>query len=282
MELRGSVVVVTGASSGIGWATARAFAKAGSHVAIAARRQERLDRLAAEVRSLGRQALSVRCDVRDPAQVESLREQVRQAYGRCDVLVNNAGIAGQGLFASESLEAVQAVVETNLMGVLYCTMAFLPMMEAAGRGHVVNIASLAGRFAIPGAAVYSATKHAVVAFSESLHFEVSPRGILVTSVNPGLVATEGFPHRPVGMKALVGVMRPERVGRLVVDVVRTGKAPEISLPRWQASFQAGRLLAPSLYRLALARGARMIDRRDDGTVISRGPEGGRPSFSPPR
>src|SRR6266536_808896 len=111
------------------------------------------------------------------------------------------------------------------------------MMLAAGRGHVVNVASLAGRFAIPGSSVYSSAKHAVVAFSEALYYEVSPQGVLVTSVNPGLVATEGFPHRDAidrGRK----VLSPDRIAKLIVDVVERGRAPEVSIPRTFAAMQA--------------------------------------------
>jgi short-subunit dehydrogenase len=122
---------------------------------------------------------------------------------------------------------------------------------------VVNVASLAGRYALPGAAVYAASKHAVVAFSESLHHELRPRGILVTVVNPGLVATEGFlpPDGPLWRDPLARpfIMSRERVARAVVDVVRRRQGPEVSVPRWLAAPQAVRVLVPPLYRAALAR-----------------------------
>jgi short-subunit dehydrogenase len=125
------------------------------------------------------------------------------------------------------------------------TKVFLPMMLERGRGHIVNIASLAGRFATPGSSVYGATKHAVVAFSEALYYELAPKGILVTSVNPAFARTEGFPqtHLP---KALV--MKPERVARVIVEAVKKGKAPEVSVPRGFLPFQAFRILTPPLYR----------------------------------
>src|SRR5207249_4100009 len=115
--------------------------------------------------------------------------------------------------------------------------------------------SLAGRFAVPGSSVYSSTKHAVVAFSESLHFELEPRGILVTAVNPGLVATEAFPHRDA-LERGRPVMKPERVARVIVDVVKRGRAPEVSVPRWMAALQAFRVLTPPLYRFGLRRATR--------------------------
>jgi len=193
------------------------------------------------------------CDVGDWPQVEGLARRVRADFGRCDVLVNNAGVPGGGSFTDLSIEEVERIVRVNYLGVLYGTKAFLPMMLEARRGHVVNVASLAGRFALPGAAVYTSTKHAVVALSEALHFELSPRGILVTTVNPGTVATEGFPHRDMAERGSSVLMRPERVADTIVKVVRSGKAPEVSVPRWLAALQIFRLVTPPFYRFVLQR-----------------------------
>jgi short-subunit dehydrogenase len=118
-------------------------------------------------------------------------------------------------------------------------------MLGAGHGHVVNVASVAGRFAAPGTAVYTATKHAVVAFSESLAYDAADRGVLITSVNPGLVATEGFPQDHVQSRI---VMRPERIADAIVKVVREGISPEYTVPRWLGSLQMFRVLTPPLYR----------------------------------
>jgi short-subunit dehydrogenase len=250
MELKGAVVVITGASAGIGWATATAFAREGSTVVASARREERLHRFVEEVERRGGKAMAVACDVSERDQVERLRDHVQEAYGRCDVLVNNAGVPGGGPFADLSIEQIETVVRVNYMGVLYCTKAFLPMMEAAGKGHIVNVASLAGRFAVPGASVYSSTKHAVVAFSEALNYELMPKGILVTAVNPGVVATETFPHRD-RVDAGKRVMKAEDIAPVIVKVVKKGIAPERSKPRLLASLQAVRVLAPPLYRFGL-------------------------------
>lgn len=268
MALRGAVAVVTGASAGIGRATAWALAAGGATVVAAARREDRLVALAAEIESRGGRALPVPCDVTDRAQIESLRDRVLAAYGRCDVLVNNAGIPGGGRFADVAPDQIEALVQTNLLGVLRGTKAFLPAMLEAGRGHVVNVASLAGRFAIPGSAVYAATKHGVVAFSEALHYEVAPAGVLVTSVNPGFVTTERFRHDDLARRG-VPVMRPEDVALLIVRVVRRGIAPEISIPRWLGAFQAVRVIAPGPYRWALGAIAR---RESPLTARARGPE----------
>jgi short-subunit dehydrogenase len=249
VKIRGSVVVVTGASSGIGWSTAWAFARKGAVVVATARREDRLAVLAGEIQARGGTAMGVGCDVTDLSRVEALRDRVAEVFGRCDVLVNNAGIPGGGNFADMSVKRLEEVVRTNLLGVIYATKAFLPMMLGTGRGHVVNVASIAGRVAIPGSAVYSGTKHAVVALSESLHYELSPRGVRVTAVNPGLVRTEGFPFDG----RAVGVMTPERIARAIVRVVEKGTAPELSVPRSLAAVQAVRVLAPAPYRWGMAR-----------------------------
>jgi NADP-dependent 3-hydroxy acid dehydrogenase YdfG len=207
VELKGSVAVVTGASAGIGWATAAAFAREGARVVVAARREERLNELVQEIGNRGGMAVPVVCDVGDWAQVQALAERTRQEFGRCDVLVNNAGVPGGGWFADMSMEKAEQVTRINYLGVLYGTKAFLPMMLEAGRGHVVNVASLAGRFAVPGSAVYSASKHAVVAFSESLNSTMKPHGILVTAgeswagCNGGLPPQQRHSEGPKGVEA---------------------------------------------------------------------------------
>ncbi|MEX0755135.1 MAG: SDR family oxidoreductase [Actinomycetota bacterium] len=245
MELNGAIAVVTGASAGIGEATAIALARRGATVVLAARRSERLDDLAARIEARGGRALALRCDVTDLSDVRSLAAAVEEAFGRCDVLVNNAGIPGEGTFTDLDFDAIERVVRVNELGLFWTTKAFLPMMLRAGRGHVVNVASLAGRFAVPGSSVYSATKHAVVAFSEALHYELAPRGVLVTTVNPGPVPTEGFPQTGRPRQVVTPVTE---VADLIVDVVRRGRAPEVSIPRWVASLQLFRVLTPRLYR----------------------------------
>ncbi|MBI4260157.1 MAG: SDR family oxidoreductase [Actinobacteria bacterium] len=253
MELRGAVAVVTGASAGIGRATAWALAGAGARVAMAARRAERLEELRGEIEARGGEALAVRCDVTEVADLEGLRDAVMERWGRVDALVNNAGVPGSGPLADASLEEAERVIAVNYLGVVRATRVFLPILLDQGSGHVVNVASVAGRFGLPGASVYSSTKHAVVGFSESLHFEVEPRGVRVTALNPGFVRTEGFPQR--GLPGIV-VMRPERVARAVLRVLRSGKAPEATVPGWYKPLEMFRLATPPLYRWGL----RMADR----------------------
>ena len=262
MELRGAVVVVTGASSGIGESTALLCARDGARVVLAARRFRRLEALAERIGARGGEALPVRCDVSVPADLEELAYRTAEAYGRCDVLLNNAGMPGGGPFRTRTGEEIEQVVRVNLLGVMLGTRAFLPMLIGQRRGHVVNVASLAGRFATPGSSVYGATKHAVVAFSESLYYELKPLGILVTVVNPGFTRTEGFPQDDIPRPL---VMRREHVAQAIVDVIRRGLAPEVSIPRALGAAQAFRVLTPPLYRWGIARiteqGARTARRR---------------------
>jgi NADP-dependent 3-hydroxy acid dehydrogenase YdfG len=257
VDLRGAVVVITGASSGFGELAAVRFARAGSAVVLAARRLHRLEAIAAWIERRGGRALPVRCDVTDTASLEALRDRVDETFGRCDVLVNDAGVPGGGPFERLGEEDVERVIRTNLLGLIHATRLFLPGMLERGGGHVVNVASLAGRFATPGASVYAASKHGVVAFGEALHHEVAPRGVLVTSVNPGMSRTEGFPQTGVPRALLID---PDRVARLIVDVVRRDRAPEVSIPRALAPFQAFRVLTPPLYRW----GVRSVVRRLPG------------------
>jgi short-subunit dehydrogenase len=220
---------------------------------LAARRFDRLEALVARIERSGGTARSVRCDVTDPGQVRSLSSVVDRVFGPCDVLVNNAGVPGRGSFDHLEYGHIEKTVNVNVLGVMYGTRAFLPGMLERARGHIVNVGSLTGRYATPGAAVYSATKHAVVAFSEALDQSTRGRGVRVTVVNPGFVPTEGFPQR--GRPSML-TFSADRVARDIVRIVEEGIAPELSIPRWAAAGQALRLLAPALYRRALRMSAR--------------------------
>lgn len=261
LDLRGAVAVVTGASAGIGRATAWRLAAGGAAVVVAARRAERLEDLAAQIEGRGGRALAVATDVTDRGAFETLHARTIEAFGRCDVLVNDAGVAG-GPFERLTAGDIDRIVATNLLGVLHGTHVFLPAMTEAGRGHVVNVASLAGRFALPGSAVYSATKHAVVAFSESLDMTARLRGVRVTALNPAFVPTEGFGHD--GRRPSILTLTPQRVAEAVARVVRDGIAPAYSIPRWVAPLEALRVLAPAPYHRGVAAAVRPYLRRSGG------------------
>jgi uncharacterized protein len=252
MEIQGSVSVVTGASSGIGRSTALALARRGSTVLVTARRKDRLDDLVSFIRSRGGVAEAIPCDVTEPSRIADLARTALERFERCDILINNAGIPAGAPFLELSLDQMRLVIDTNLMGVVWGSRAFLPAMLKQGRGHILNVASLAGRHAVPGSALYSATKHAVVGFSESMNHETASRGVLVTAVNPGFVDTEGFPQKDLPDAI---VMRPEKVARAICRAIERGRAPEISVPRSAGALDIFRTLAPGPYRWALDRAA---------------------------
>ena len=194
IDLSNQVVAVTGASSGIGEATALACAQAGAAVALAARRKDRIEALAARIAEEGGRALAVETDVSSEQDARRFIERAHGELGRLDVLVNNAGVMLLGPIAGADTEEWRRMIDANVYGVLYCTHAALPLMLAQGEGHVVNVSSVAGRFARAGSGVYNLTKFGVGAFSEALRQETAPRGVRVTLVEPGAVATELAGH----------------------------------------------------------------------------------------
>jgi NADP-dependent 3-hydroxy acid dehydrogenase YdfG len=192
-KLTGKVAIVTGASSGIGEATAISLAEAGAKVAIAARRLERLETLAERIQKIGSEALIISADVTDEAQVQDMVAKTHSTWGQIDILVNNAGVMLLGMIDGANTEDWRRMFNINVLGLMYATHAVLPIMKAQGQGHIVNISSVAGRVANAGSGVYNATKWAVNAFSEALRKEVYTNHIRITVVEPGLVATE-LPH----------------------------------------------------------------------------------------
>lgn len=189
-KLAGKVAIVTGASSGIGEATALALAAEGAAVAIAARRRDRLEALATRISAQGGTVLSVTADVSDEAQIADLVSKTQAEFGRIDILVNNAGVMLLGMIDGANTEDWRRMININVLGLMYATHAVLPVMKEQGVGHIVNISSVAGRVANAGTGVYNASKWAVGAFSEALRKEVYQNNIRVTIIEPGLVATE--------------------------------------------------------------------------------------------
>jgi clavulanate-9-aldehyde reducatase len=188
--LDGKVAAITGGSSGIGEATAVALAGAGAAVAIGARREDRLASLAERIEGSGGRALALPVDVADEDSARSFVTEAHSQLGGLDILVNNAGVMLLGPVEGAPTEQWRTMVNVNLLGLLYCTHAALPLMREAGGGHIVNLSSVAGRSANAGSAVYNLTKFGVGAFSEALRQEISGAGIRTTIIEPGFVDTE--------------------------------------------------------------------------------------------
>jgi NADP-dependent 3-hydroxy acid dehydrogenase YdfG len=227
-KLDGTVALVTGASSGIGEASALALAEEGARVAIAARRLDRLENLAERIGGGSERVLVLETDVTDEAQAQQMVEKTVSAFGRLDTLVNNAGVMLLGPIVDAPTEEWRRMVNLNVLGLLYCTHAALPHLLKAAEDEprrvadVVNVSSVAGRVARLNSGVYNATKWGVGAFSESLRQEVTARHVRVTIIEPGAVATELASHnRPEilkGFSATFGqteIMEADDIARAV-------------------------------------------------------------------
>jgi NADP-dependent 3-hydroxy acid dehydrogenase YdfG len=189
-NIAGKVVVITGASSGLGEATARLLSSQGASVVLGARRVDRLKSLADELTQKGGKALAVATDVTNSDQVKSLVEASVQKFGRIDVMINNAGLMPLSLIERLKIDDWNRMIDVNIKGVLYGIAAALPHMKKQKSGHIINVSSVAGHEVRPGSVVYSATKHAVRVISEGLRQEVKPYNIRTTVISPGAVATE--------------------------------------------------------------------------------------------
>jgi len=189
-DLSGKVAAGTGASSGIGEATAMMLAESGAAVAFAARRGDRISELAKKIEGAGGKALAIEADLGDEQQANDFIKQTKDDLGRVDILVNNAGVMLLGPVIGADTSEWRQMVDVNLLGLLYCTHAVLPIMGEQGSGHIVNVSSVAGRFANFGSAVYNLTKFGVNAFSEALRQEVAPANVKITVIEPGFVETE--------------------------------------------------------------------------------------------
>jgi NADP-dependent 3-hydroxy acid dehydrogenase YdfG len=234
--LDGTVALVTGASSGIGEATAKRLAREGAAVAVAARRVDRLEQLVAEIGDAGGRALAIESDVTDRAQAESLVERTVAELGRLDTVVNNAGVMLLGPAEDAEIEEWERMVDLNLKGLLYVAKAALPHLISGAEGDprkvtdLVNISSVAGRRARSGSAVYNATKYGVGAFSEALRQEVTERHVRVSLVEPGAVMTELASHnRPEVQEAMKG--RFGDIERLEADDIADAISYIVTRPR---------------------------------------------------
>ncbi len=201
--VQGKKAIVTGASSGIGEATAEAFVREGATVALGARRKDRLDALAERLSGTGATAYAFEVDLGDEKAATGFVEAAAEEMGGLDILVNNAGLMLLGPLQGADPEDWRRMVDINVLGLLYCTHAALPLMRDGGGGHIVNVASVAGRQASLGAAVYNLTKFGVVGYSEALRQEALHLNVRVTVIEPGFVATElqGHNEHPMVVEA---------------------------------------------------------------------------------
>ena len=199
LENNNKVAIVTGASSGIGYATSLALSKAGVRVAVGARRTDRLQQLEKQIVKNGDEGrgggeeifIQRKLDVTSKSDCDSFVDTVVRKWGKVDILINNAGLMPLSYFKNCKVEEWEQMIDVNIKGVLYCTSAVIPYMIDKKSGHIVNISSVAGRIVFAGGSVYCATKHAITAFSEGLRKELSPESnIRVTCIEPGAVSTE--------------------------------------------------------------------------------------------
>jgi uncharacterized protein len=254
MSANGAVTVVTGASSGIGEAAARRLAREpGAELILVARREDRLRALA---QSLPCKATWVAVDLTDADAPERVRDHVAAQGGRLTLLVNNAGAAWRGTFEEGGYANVHRHMELNFDAVVRLTEALLPALRSSAPSSVVNIASTAGRVSRAGTGAYSASKFALIGWTDSLYAEERAHGVHVGLVLPGFIATEGFPAAELREKALTRwiVSKPERVAEAIVETGLHGKA-ERYVPRGYALAAVFRIVAPSLVRRVLAGGS---------------------------
>jgi NADP-dependent 3-hydroxy acid dehydrogenase YdfG len=193
-SIKDKVIIITGATSGIGEATARLLAKEGATTVVTGRRQDRLDKLAADIEKAGGQALAVPTDVTKQDSIQQMVDQTQDKYGRIDILFNNAGVMLLGPVIGADTTDWQRMIDTNLFGLIWATHAVLPHMVKQGSGHIVQTSSVAGRTANVGSAVYNLTKWGVNGFTEALRQELVPHKIRTTLIEPGAVATELRDH----------------------------------------------------------------------------------------
>jgi NAD(P)-dependent dehydrogenase (short-subunit alcohol dehydrogenase family) len=236
-DLRGKTVLITGGSRGLGLVMARELAREGAQIAICARDVEELERARMDLVRRGARVQAVSCDITDRAQVEEMVREVREHFGRIDVLVNNAGVIEVGPVEVMTLEDYEEAMKTHFWGPLYTTFSVLPEMRERGEGRIVNISSIGGKISVPHLLPYSASKFALVGFSEGLRAELKKDGIVVTTVCPGLMRT-GSPrnatfkgqHRAeyawfsISDSLPVSSMSAERAARQIITATRRGTA----------------------------------------------------------
>jgi short-subunit dehydrogenase len=257
MDFTNKVVIITGASAGIGRCLAIDFAKQGAIVIGCGRSKERLERTLNELRATSPSSRMIPCDVDDREPVEGMVAKVLADFGKIDILINNAGIGMRKPFAETSMDSIEEIMRTNYFGVVYCTHAVLPSMIARGSGHIVNISSVAGIIATLNLSGYCASKFAMNGFSESLYYELKPLGIHVSVICPGPVRTDfnrSFADmRPKSPDFLM--LGPETVSHLVIRAIDAKKF-EVIMPWSLALICRAARTAPGLFRAIALRAFR--------------------------
>jgi short-subunit dehydrogenase len=255
VDFRDRVAIVTGASSGIGAQLARDLAARGMHVALLARRQDRLQALADELSKKGVTAIPIVCDVSQRESVVSAIARAVERLGQIDLLVNSAGYVRHTLFKDHDVADIERMMRTNYLGTVYAIKAALPAMRARRQGWIVNVSSVAGRLGQPDEAAYSATKFAVTGLSEALAYELAPLGIHVMTVYPALVRTEMFTpevmaRMPRGAER--SFLTPADFSRRVLRALARGKY-EVTVPSYIGIAYLIRALIPGPFRRMTAR-----------------------------
>lgn len=258
-DLSGKTVIVTGASQGLGLVTARALAQAGARLVLAARSREKLDEAAASLAGGKAAPFPIACDVTDGADRQRLLDQTRQRFGEVDVLVNNAGIEELSVYAEQDPETVARIVETNLLAPMLLTRALLPAMLARGRGHVVNIASLAGRTGMPFGSAYAGSKGGLAEWSISLAAELRGSGVEISVICPGFVDGTGmFARKQTPPPRSIGASHPDDVARAVLSVLASPRVEVVVNPKPVRLLMALKALSPEA-ALALGRRLGLVD-----------------------
>ena len=198
MDFKNKVILITGASSGIGKETAIKFAKLGANIILVARRKDKLEQVANELKEFNVITLVCQCDVSKKDQVKEMSKIVLEKFESVDILVNNAGFAIYGSVSNLTIDEIESQMETNYFGMIYCIKNFLPSMLKKKSGHIVNVASVAASFGLPGIASYCASKFAMLGFSEGLKHELKNTGVGITVVSPIMVRTNFFEHPSFG------------------------------------------------------------------------------------
>ena len=258
-QLTDKVIVLTGASQGLGAVMARGFAAAGAQLVLAARSADKLAELAKTLGAGGSRVLAVPCDVTKAADREALLARARAQFGRIDVLVNNAGVEELGAYAGQDPATLTRIIETNLLAPMLLSRAALPEMLAAGRGHIVNIASLAGRTGMPFGAAYSGSKGGLAEWSISLAAELKGSGVSVTVICPGFVDDTGmFSRKQAPAPRSIGASKPEDVMHAIMHVLHRPRVEVIVNPKPVRLLMALKALSPEA-ALAVGRRLGLVD-----------------------